>query len=104
MDYEEELYHAIAYAIYEPVNQAASVLGFPLVYTMSRGMLFGDNVVSLLPVNVLLHPTIVFSSMWSLCLHELTSTASIQHGKSMLHTVFETGNFLVPQAKMPTLR
>ena len=51
VDYEEELHHNIAYAIYEPVNQAASVLGFPLVYTMSRGMLFGDNVV-LLPVNV----------------------------------------------------
>lgn len=51
VDYEEELYHTIAYAIYEPVNQAASVLGFPLVYTMSRGLLFGDNVV-LLPVNV----------------------------------------------------
>ena len=52
VDHEEELYQPIASAIYEPVNQAARVLGFPLVYTMSRGMLFGDNVVLLLPVNV----------------------------------------------------
>ncbi len=79
VDHEEELYQPIASAIYEPVNRAACVLGFRLVYTMSRGMLFGDNVVLLLPVNVCLHPISVFSSMSSLCLHELASTTSIQH-------------------------
>ena len=79
VDHEEELYQPIASAIYEPVNQAARVLGFPLVYTMSCGMLFGDNVVLLLPVNVCLHSTSVFSCMLSLCLHKLAPTTSIQH-------------------------
>lgn len=81
--HEEELYQPIASAIYEPVNQAARVLGFPLVYTMSCGMLFGDNVVLLLPVNVCLHSTSVFSRMLSLWLHKLAPTTSIQHVMSV---------------------
>ncbi len=45
VDHEEQLYQPIASAIYEPVNQAARILGLPLEYTTSHGTLFDGNVV-----------------------------------------------------------
>ena len=38
VDHENQLYEPIRDAIYDPVNQAASILGLPFEYTTSRGM------------------------------------------------------------------
>ena len=38
VDHEDQLYEPIRAAIYDPVNQAASILGLPFEYTTSRGM------------------------------------------------------------------
>lgn len=38
VDHEEQLYQPIASAIYEPVNQAAQILGLPLRYSFSYGI------------------------------------------------------------------
>ena len=45
VDYETQLYQLVASAVYEPVNQAAKILGLPLQYTTSHGILSGHNVV-----------------------------------------------------------
>ena len=46
VDHEEQLYLPIAHAIYGPANQAARLLGLPLRYTSSRGMLISGNVMN----------------------------------------------------------
>lgn len=42
---EQQLHQPIASAIYEPVNQAARILGLPLRYIFSHGILSGRNAV-----------------------------------------------------------
>ena len=38
VDHEDHLYEPTRAAIYDPVNQAASILGLPFEYTTSQGM------------------------------------------------------------------
>ncbi len=61
--HELQLYQPIASAVYEPVNQAAKILGLPLRYTTSHGVLSkGRQIPTLAMWTSQTHSTLRFSS------------------------------------------